>query len=159
MPLAALLVGALLAVSASSGSPTVVAACPMTHVHYKPYAGVTNGLDNLPWITSANGAFKGHLFYYPGSSWSKKQLLGARIFTTQADREVSPKVLWSTRVKGYALKLSVRGERLDAPGSFTASYNGWGDYPSYVEIPHAGCWRVTVSTGPVSGRFVFSALD
>ena len=90
---------------------------------------------------------------------AKQQLLGARVFTTKEERDFNPKVLWSTRAKGYTLKLAMRGERLDAPGSCAKTYNGWGDYPSYVEIPHARCWRITVSTGPISGRFVFSALD
>ena len=40
-----------------------------------------------------------------------------------------------------------------------AAYNGFGDYPSYVEVPAPGCWRVTVSTGSVSGSVVFSATD
>jgi hypothetical protein len=53
----------------------------------------------------------------------------------------------------------MRGQRLDAPGSFTKKWNGFGDYPSYVEVPAPGCWRVTVSTGPVSGSVVFSATD
>ena len=93
------------------------------------------------------------------TSWGRKHLLGARIFTIRKPRNVNPKVLWSTRLHGYNLKLQMHGQRLDAPGSFSKTWNGFGDYPSYVEVPMPGCWRVTVSTGPVSGSVVFSATD
>jgi len=147
-------------VSASSGTRSSSSSCPMSHVHYKPYAGVEQGLGPVPWISAApTGSFKGHLFYYGGTPWAREKRLGARIFTTRRPRNVNPKVLWITRARGYGLKLFIRGERLDAPGSFSASYNGWGDYPSYVEVPRAGCWRVTVKSGKVSGRVVFSATD
>jgi hypothetical protein len=52
-----------------------------------------------------------------------------------------------------------RGKRLDAPGSSAGTYRGFGDYPSYVEVPAPGCWRVAVTSGRVSGRVVFSAAD
>jgi hypothetical protein len=51
------------------------------------------------------------------------------------------------------------GRRLDAPGSFSGTYKGFGDYPSYVNVPAPGCWRVTVTTGPARGSVVFSATD
>jgi hypothetical protein len=133
----------------------------MSHVRYKPYAGVEQGLGVVPWIASAPGGnFKAHLFFYEGGiPWAKERLLGARIFTTRQSRDINPKVLWITRVRGYGRKLLIRGERLDASGSFSATYDGWGDYPSYVEVPTPGCWRLTVTSGRVSGRVVFSATD
>ncbi len=72
---------------------------------------------------------------------------------------MNPKVLWITRVRGYRQTLTMRGQRLDAPGSFTDTYQGFGDYPSYVNVPAPGCWRVTVTTGHATGSVVFSATD
>jgi len=68
-----------------------------------------------------------------------RAILGARIFTIRKRRTINPKVLWITRARGFGSKLVIRGERLDAPGSFSSSYEGWGDYPSYLEVPTAGC--------------------
>jgi hypothetical protein len=138
----------------------------MSHVSYRPYAGIDKqGLEQLPWIASAPSArFTAHLFFYGAVShgtvpWSKERLLGTRIFTTRKKRNLNPKVLWITRSKGYGQVLKMSGRRLDAAGSFSNTYRGFGDYPSYVKIPDPGCWRVTVSTGPVSGSVVFSATD
>lgn len=149
-----------LGLSASSGARPTGSACPMSHVRYGPYPGVEQGLEKVPWISSApGGSFKAHLFFYGGVPWAKQHLLGARIFTTRKTRNINPKVLWITKAHGYGSKLFIRGQRLDAAGSFSATYPGWGDYPSYIEVPTPGCWRVTVESGAVSGRVVFSATD
>jgi len=133
----------------------------MSHVLYRPYHGVDAlGLEMLPWIVSAPaGRFTAHLFFYNDVRCGKQHLLGARIFTTRKPRNINPKVLWITRSRGYGLTLKMRGERLDAPGSFSDTYKGFGDYPSYVNVPAAGCWRVTVTTGRATGSVVFSATD
>jgi len=133
----------------------------MSHVLYRPYGGVdAQGLGKLPWIVSAPaGRFTAHLFFYGDVPWGTAHLLGARIFTTVKRRNINPKVLWITRSRGYGLTLKMRGERLDAPGSFSDTYKGFGDYPSYVNVPAAGCWRVTVTAGRATGSVVFSATD
>jgi len=149
-----------LALSTDSSADRFVNTCPMSHVHYAPFPREQTGLKPLPWTTTAPGAkFKAYLFFYPNTVWGRHHLLGARIFTIRKPRDINPKVLWSTRVHGYGLKLSISGQRLDAPGRFQKTYNGYGDYPSYVEVPAPGCWRVTVTTGRVSGSVVFSATD
>ncbi|MBA3841461.1 MAG: hypothetical protein H0X39_02385 [Actinobacteria bacterium] len=131
----------------------------MSHVHYTAYAGVESGLAKVPWVATSSGTFKAHLFFYGGVPWAKQHLVGARIFTTAKKRDINPKVLWITRTTGYTRTLRIEGQRLDAPGSFADHYEGFGDYPSYVNVPSAGCWRVTISSGRVSGRVVFSATD
>jgi hypothetical protein len=116
----------------------------------------------MPWIATApRGTFVGHLFYYGSVPWGRQRLDGARIFTTVQSRPFNPKILWTwlPARKGYGRTLTIQGERLDAPGSFSAAYQGWRDYPSFVEVPEAGCWRITVRTGNLSGRVVFSATD
>jgi hypothetical protein len=153
-------VASCLALSGESAADRSGDSCPMSHVHYASFPGEPSGLKPLPWTATAPGRkFKAYLFFYPNTPWGKQHLLGARIFTSRKPRNINPKVLWSTRVHDYNLKLQMRGQRLDAPGSFTRTWNGFGDYPSYVEVPAPGCWRVTVTTGPVSGSVVFSATD
>ena len=34
-----------------------------------------------------------------------------------------------------------------------------GQFPSYVLVPKPGCWRVTVTSGRLSGSVVFAAVD
>lgn len=151
-----------LSLSASTEARLAGNACPMSHVLYRPYTGVdAQGLRTLPWIVSAPaGSFTAHLFFYDASSpWASKHLRGARIFTTRKAHSVAPKVLWITRSRGYGLVLKMSGRRLDATGSFSDTYRGFGDYPSYVNVPAPGCWRVTVTTGHATGSVVFSATD
>lgn len=148
-----------------AATPATIAqpACAASHVHYESYTGPdAAGLVHLPWIRSANGMFAGHLFYYASTSWARERRAGLTIFTTTAQqRATNPKVLWTwlPKQRGYGRMLTIHGTRLDAPGSFSGRYPGWRDYPSYVEVPQAGCWRVTVTTGGRVGQFVFSALD
>lgn len=147
--------------SAASAGLRRGASCPMSHVHYTPYPGVEQGLGPVPWIaTSGGGSIKAHLFYYEAMPWAAKRLLGARIFTTRRRRNISPKVLWVIHARGGGSTIAIHGRRLDGRGSFAATYPASGyDYPSYVEVPRAGCWRVTVTSGRLTGSVVFAAVD
>ena len=142
-------------------SAAVVSACPASHVHYVSYPGVGAGLSGVPWIATSNGAFYGHLFYVGGTPWRVSKPVVAHIFTTKKKRNLHPKVLWISRRGAATGHLVIRGRRLDAPGMFvTRNANGGGyQFPSYVEIPTAGCWRVTISSASVSGSVVFVAVD
>jgi hypothetical protein len=144
-------------------SAAITAACPVTHVHYTPYPGVGAGLGAVPWIETSNRQLYGHLFYFEGTPWRTTKPLGARIFTTVVQRRISPKVLWlPRRPTGPAVRnrLRIHGTRLDAPGAFTTRYPGYpGDFPSFVLVPHAGCWRVTITDGRLSGSVAFAAVD
>ncbi len=68
---------------------------------------------------------------------------------------------WSPKPGG---RFELKGRRMDAVGQFTQSESGaWNDdmgtiFPSIVEIPTAGCWAVTVSTGGRAGLVVFQAV-
>jgi hypothetical protein len=142
-------------------SAAVLSACPASHVHYSSYPGVGQGLANVPWIETSNGAFYGHLFYVGATPWRRTKPVGAHIFTTAKPRNFNPKVLWISRRGAASGHLVIRGRRLDALGAFvTGSPNPSGyQFPSYVEIPTAGCWRVSVSSAGVSGSVVFVAVD
>lgn len=50
-------------------SAAVPSACPVSHVHYRSYPGVGEGLGGVPWIATSNGAIYGHLFYVGGTPW------------------------------------------------------------------------------------------
>lgn len=95
----------------------------------------------------------------------------ARIFTGGvAPAGYSTKILWvfvgkSAKGAGGA-RLTLRGRRLDATGTFeqefaAISYSGQQGAPSYasiINIPSAGCWRLTFSTGTLRSSVVFQAV-
>ena len=161
--LAALLVvggGLFCVVSADGAESQLAATCAATTVQYRPApSGAPEGVGG-PWVASTNSAFRGYLFYVGATRWAKAKPHGARIFTAKAREGVYPKVLWLALGRSKAA-IAIRGTRLDHPGSFKSTYPGvgGGQYPSYVEIPTAGCWRVLVSSGSLHGSVTFVASD
>jgi hypothetical protein len=147
----------------AAGNGTSRAACAASHVHYSPDTTATGGLRSIPWLATApTGMFHAHLFLYGGTPWPKLRLVGARIFTTVRTRAVNPKVLWTAQRQGAGATLLISGERLDKPGHFSARYPSvppGNQFPSYVEVPKAGCWRVTVTSGKLVGAVTFAAVD
>jgi hypothetical protein len=137
------------------------AACRASTVHYRTGEHAPGGVRGVPWIASTNSAFRGYLFYWGGTRWARTRPGTARIFTTKAHVDVNPKVLW-VALRRAGPMLSIRGTRLDGPGSFDEHYPaaiGGGQFPSYVTVPAAGCWRVVVRSGTLHGRVTFRATD
>jgi hypothetical protein len=165
--LAAVLATALLSFVALQGAAAADGAngatCPMSHVHFSPDTSAKGGLRSIPWIaTTPSGSFHAHLFLYGGTPWPKQHLLGARIFTTVKNRSINPKVLWTAQRPGASATLLISGERLDKPGHFSSRYpsvSPGNQFPSYVEVPQAGCWRVTVKSGRLVGAVTFTAVN
>lgn len=153
--------GGLVGGASAGGAETEsTAACAATPVHYDPAAsGAPRGVGG-PWIATTNSAFRGYLFYVGATRWARTKPHGAQIFTTKAQERVQPKVLWLA-LGNARTSISIRGMRLDRPGSFTSKWPGVGgrQYPSYVEVPTAGCWRVSVSSGSQHGSVTFVASD
>ena len=137
--------------------------CPAAAVRTDAYAGEQGALHGVPWVAATNGAFAGHHFYWGGTRLSRDHPRTATIFTTRYRRRVNPKVLWIARKRTASPSLSIVGGRLDGPGRFrtgaTRADGPLAQFPSYVEIPAAGCWRVTVAAGRLRGSVVFAAYD
>lgn len=139
--------------------------CHPTAVRKDAYAHEPPELHHTAWIDSTSGAFAGHLFYW-SSSIQRRHGYRATIFTASYWKRTpeNPKVLWIGRRPTIAPTIAIVGRRLDAPGRFRTVERGVGgtplaQYPSYVEIPAAGCWRVTVSAGSLRGSVVVAAYD
>jgi hypothetical protein len=148
---------------ASFLAAAAISVCPVSHVHYVAYPGVTGGLGGVPWLETSNHSFYAHPFYWGSTPWAKERRTGARIFTTVERRSVNPKVLWIARTTRVGSTLSIRGRRLDAPGSFSSTvrraFGAPPQFPSYVSVPAPGCWRVTVRSGKTVGSVVFAAVN
>jgi len=144
--------------------------CEATRVHYRPYAGVEAGLAPYPWIAASptSASIVGHLFYYAAvKAWMRAQAPGLEIYTggQTPNGRASMKVLWDfPRVK-TPLPVQLRGKRLDRAGSFVQTLSPAGptrtgptEYPSIVDVPAPGCWRLPVTTGTSVGRVTMLAV-
>lgn len=149
------------AMQPSLGAGEGTAACDASAVHYRTDPRSPDGVHGIPWIASTNTGFHGYLFYFGGTRWARTRPARVRIFTTRAHVKVNPKVLWVARHPSSAT-LKIVGTRLDGPGSFAATYPaaiGGRQFPSYVLIPAAGCWRVSLRSGSAHGSVVIAASD
>ncbi len=162
--LATVLVSFVVLRGSAAADDANLTACSVSHVRYSPDTSASGGLRSIPWIaTTPKGIFHAHLFLYGGTPWPKQHLVGARIFTTVKTRSINPKVLWTAQRPGAGPTLLISGKRLDKPGHFSSRYpsasSGKSQFPSYVEVPQAGCWRVTVKSGKLEGAVTFAAVD
>lgn len=72
------------------------------------------------------------------------------------DGHTNMKILWVLS-QNTARKLRVQGKRLDRLGSFSQRVDppvpgGSRQFPSVIEVPSSGCWRLTVNAGKSTGR-------
>jgi hypothetical protein len=159
---------ALVAVAGAGLVPSSVSAldhphvtCSASVVHYTTVKDTPRGVAGVPWVASTNSAFRGYLFYWGGTRWAHTRPKTVQIFTTKAHANVNPKVLW-VALQHSGAALTIRGRRLDGRGLFGAHYPaaiGGGQFPSYVSVPAAGCWRVAVRSGTLQGWVTFRATD
>ncbi len=130
-----------------------LAACPATTVHY----GATVG---TPWV--AAGAVTGRLFAYSGRTLMDARVNGSDglvLYPHGRTLDGTTKILWVVR-RRYGPTLTLRASRLDAPGTFTQRFkHGGGQFPSIVDVPEPGCWRLSLRTGKVRATFVVQAVD
>jgi len=118
----------------SSGSEFECDATPIREGPLPEWA-LTSGLTEGPHVVATDGAILGVLFVQP---------LRAGERTDGAFN----KVLWIVRARNGS-PLQLTGERLDAGGD-TVSYSYAADsgpgeiYPSHVDVPASGCWRMAL---------------
>jgi hypothetical protein len=125
--------------------------CPATTVHYS---------TTVPWVRS--GPVVGSVFAYGGRTLMDERVNssdGLVLYTHGRTLNGDTKVLWVVR-RNYGATLTLWGTRIDAPGSFTERFShSGGQFPSIVDIPAAGCWRLFLRTGKARATFVVQAVD
>jgi hypothetical protein len=159
-------------VEAAPVSSTVLAStrCDATRVHYTPHAGSDAGLAPYPWIAASatSAGIVGHLFYYTAvKAWMSARAPGLQIYTggQTPNGRASMKVLWDFPRVRTALPVQLRGKRLDRAGSFAQVLSpadptptGPTQYPSIIDVPAPGCWRLTLTTDTTAGRITVLAV-
>jgi hypothetical protein len=141
----------------AKGSAAACIAAPVRTTASPPTSGGPRG---VPWMRA--GRTVGYLF---GSALPLSPGRAALYTGGIGPGGGSMKVLWA--VRDSRRTVTIAGDRLDGPGTFSESFPGasvsgardYGYYPSIVDIPAAGCWRLTVLSPGKRGRFAVLAFD
>lgn len=156
-----------------TGRSSGAATCPSSRIHYERSREAGSGLTELPWIAGGRGSNRlvGYLFYYGTSVLGNSRLnrspgvvipVEGMIPAGDSSPAAVAKILWVTRGKA-SRRLLILGRRLDGPGTFRhtedAALSPSGHFPSLIELPAAGCWRLTLKTGRVTATVVMQAVD
>lgn len=131
--------------------------CPSTPVHY---TGVgSGGLANIPWVRLGPTGHA-YLFYYgPALADGRvNQSAGVVVYTGGGTANVSTKILWApSRSSANAI---LRGVQLDGNGQFTQRLKASGRaFPSIVDLPTPGCWKLALRVGASQMTIIASAVD
>lgn len=145
----------------SPGGEATVRGCAASRVHYAAIPG-ERGLSDVPWISTRGAPIVARIFYYGGATLGDERVnqseglvlyVGGRTPDGRAT-----KILWTTSKGGRSLTIS--GRRLDGPGSFRQSQSRAGaGFPSIINVPQAGCWRLEVRTRKLHASAVVRAID
>lgn len=138
---------------------TVPATCPATTI----YQGGPNrgaGLDGTPWIQAQPAASNIFAYLFYARTGNVKQGSYRFIHTGGGwDDGTNTKILWIITHPQAASPLSIDGANLsDATKTFHQSIDGVHEIPSIVVIPHAGCWRLQITSGSAHGTIVLWAV-
>lgn len=172
-----LAVAGLLSMTAASTAPgktsAAATACAAEPVHYAPYPGHGQGLSGIPWIRGypASSGLIGLLVYWP-SQWRQDRVAHAMIPAGGKTPDgLTTKMMWvflgPKAITRAGDQLTVKGTRLDGPGSFKASfapisYRGQNRAPSFastIVVPRPGCWKITLTSGALKSSTTFLAVS
>jgi hypothetical protein len=153
------------------GSVGPLASCSGTPVHLEPLPA-SGGLSKLPWVQALahRAGIVGLIFGYDPKLQTDVARPTFALWTGGVAPAGGPamKVLWIVRNPHAAIDLVVRGQKIGGRRSFvvargviaqdasSAPAQGF-EYPSIVNIPSPGCWRLTVRSGAVVGSLVVAA--
>jgi hypothetical protein len=107
----------------------------------------------------------GYLFYYDRqNAWRKQALTPLRMYSggESPDGHMNMKILWELRHGNAPALLDVRATRIDGPGSsfqrVTPTSSDKTQFPSIIDIPAPGCWRLTLMAGRTTGHVVVDVV-
>jgi hypothetical protein len=138
--------------------------CGATTVHYRLHEGEGPGLAQLPWIAASPSSIGlvGYLFYYDSKNpWKRRRLSTLRMYSggESPDGRLSMKILWEVREGSVPPPLlEVLATRIDGPGSslqqLPSTSSDASQFPSIIDLPAPGCWRLTLRAGATTGHVV-----
>jgi len=116
-----------------------------------------------PW--TARGPVTANIFYYTGATLMDGRINGVdglRIYAGgKAPDGATMKILWTVASRRAGGSLALTARRIDGRGLVERVFPpaGGGQFPSIVNLPAAGCWRVSVRTGSARATFVVRAIQ
>lgn len=145
-------------------SPSI--ACAPATVHYSPYESAPANLRRTPWVaaTPASSGLAGLLFYWGSTQWGQTHHRTRSLHIYSGGRApgngIHTKILWTLR-RGRAAELRLQGQRIDHSGTFSQRFplTGTRQFPSIVNVPRPGCWRLTLKAGKATGRVTVIAVS
>ena len=135
----------------------VPATCQTTPV----YQGGTDhsGFTEIPWVQAepSSSGIRGYLFFADSGASSTYRFLHTGGGYPDG---VTSKVLWETTNPQASDTMEILGKKLSGGNevfrqSFPEAASPAGDYPSTVNVPTAGCWRLDLKSGTVRASVVF----
>jgi hypothetical protein len=79
------------------------------------------------------------------------------------DGRLSMKILWELRRGSAAPFLDLLARRIDGPGTslqqLPSTSSDPSQFPSIIDIPTPGCWRLTLKAGATTGRVVVDVVQ
>lgn len=142
--------------TASLGSTT----CKANIVHYTRFPDRPNlRLHGIPWISPQSGTrgVAGFLFYFGSQDYRGKHPTTALISIGGRTSDGNTKILWW--IPGGATALTVTGRSNDGATIRQTFPRALGppQFPSILNLPSPGCWRVSVRSGQSHATFTFVA--
>jgi hypothetical protein len=155
---------------AAAPDRAAAADCHPARVHYTPYPGAGGQVGGPAWIEGEprSTGLTAVLAYWP-ERW--RGIRRAQVFTGGiAPEGHSAKTMWaflapSARGKAGA-ELVIEARNLEGPGMWRDTFaeiwyegqNGAPSYASTLDLPHPGCWRLTLTTGDLKATVDLRAV-
>jgi hypothetical protein len=141
-------------------------ACAATPVHGAPFPK-SGGLSQLKWVqaTPHRAGLVGMLWAFDADISGDPPRLTLWAGGKAPGTGPNQKILWVIRNRGEAPTIVVRGTQVGGTDRFVQRFHAVGatepqgtSYASIVNVPHAGCWRLDVSSGRVKGSLVVQVV-
>jgi hypothetical protein len=130
--------------------------CPITPIHGERWQGTQagdEGLEVIPWVRAepVSAGLVGHLFFgsRPLHTGGRFHDGGNAKVLWQSDRPLSAMRITAVDLAGGGQPVTI----VDAPAS-----TGETQWPSLVDIPSAGCWRVDLRARDPDGREIVGSV-
>ena len=135
------------------------ASCVPTPIHYGANRSVAGAPPDVPWIvaTPKSAHIIGFLFFVPPGATGQDALMrtGGRGPNGRSD-----KILWYITRGRPTRTLTITGKNLSSSDSMRQTFPvASSGYPSILDIPTAGCWKLTIRSGKIRGHVTFQVLS
>lgn len=151
-------VATLAAAPATSSATATTGPCPAARVHDEPIPMI-KGLTGSRWVlgTPARMRLMGWLFggevvdgrfaVFAGGTNPTNQVDEKILWIVPLSKRVGPRLAISGRLNGSS-RITYRRRYAEASSEQTPAHL----FPSVLDLPRAGCWKLTLTSGPIKAN-------